>query len=191
MVFLVVCAAAVALGLLLGGRLSTLAGLRLRAVWLFYVAVGLQIVAFPSGVLPWSMGDVAARILWVASYACLGAAVAGNYRLRGALVVALGMLMNLEAIIANRGHMPALPYALRAAGIDGHLHNNSIAAAHPHLAWLVDRWVVPGWIPLGNVFSAGDVVIALGAFVLVLGAMGAQPLAFRSMRLREPGAIGA
>lgn len=171
MVFLVVTAAAVALGLLLGGRLSAIAEVNVRAIWLFYVAILIQIVAFPSGVLPWSIGDGTARVLWLVSYACLGAAAVANRRLRGAPVVALGMLLNLAAIVANNGRMPALPHALREAGIYSRLHNNSIAEADPNLSWLVDRWATPTWVPLGNVYSIGDVILAVGAFVLVLSAM--------------------
>lgn len=171
MVFLVVIAAAVALGLLLGGRLGAMAEVNVRAIWLFYLAILIQIIAFPSGVLPWSIDDGAARVLWLASYACLGAAAVANRRLAGAPVVALGMLLNLVAIVANKGHMPGLPHALREAGINSQLHNNSIAMADPNLSWLVDRWATPTWIPLGNVYSIGDVVLAVGAFVLVLSAM--------------------
>jgi Family of unknown function (DUF5317) len=74
-------------------------------------------------------------------------------------------------VVANAGHMPALPQALSDAGIHSRLHNNSVALTHPHLGWLVDRWATPAWIPLGNVYSVGDVVLALGAVVLVLSAM--------------------
>jgi hypothetical protein len=183
MVFLLVTAAALLLGLLLGGRLSALADLRLRAVWLFYIAIALQIVAFPSGVLPWHMGDVPARVLWLISYACVGAAALLNRRVAGAPVVALGMLLNLAAIVANGGHMPALPGAHEAAGIHSRLYNNSIADADPHLAWLVDRWAAPGWIPLGNVYSVGDLVLAVGTFAVVLSAM--------NVRVRLPRAARA
>ena len=44
----------------------------------------------------------------------------------------------------------------------------------PTLPWLVDRWAAPDWIPLANVFSVGDVVIALGAVVIVLAGMGVR-----------------
>ena len=50
-------------------------------------------------------------------------------------------------------------------------HNNSIEVVRPHLAPLVDRWAVPHWIPLGNVFSVGDVLIAIGIAVAVVVAM--------------------
>jgi Family of unknown function (DUF5317) len=171
MVFLLVLAAAVALGLSLGGRLRSLAKLELRAVWLFFAAIALQLAAFPSGVLPWSTGDDAARALWVASYGCLIAGALVNLRVRGVPIVATGMLLNFAAIVANGGHMPALPGAAAATGLDGGVHNNSVTSGEPALGWLVDRWAAPDWAPLANVFSVGDVVLALGAFAVVLSGM--------------------
>ena len=56
--------------------------------------------------------------------------------------------------------MPVRGAALRAAGTDYEVHNNSIQLAKPHLAALVDRWAAPHWVPLANVYSVGDVLIA-------------------------------
>jgi hypothetical protein len=171
MVFLVVLAAAVALGLALGGRLRSLATIELRAVWLFFAAIALQLAAFPSGVLPWSTGDAAARALWIASYGCLIVGALVNLRVRGVPVVAAGMLLNFTAIVANGGHMPALPDAAAATGLETGINNNSVTTGEPALAWLVDRWAAPDWVPLANVYSVGDVVLALGAFAVVLSGM--------------------
>jgi hypothetical protein len=163
------------LGLALGGRIAALAAMRIRAVWLFYVAIGLQVAGFPSGVLPWSIGDSLATGLWLASYAVLIVAALVNLRLAGAGIVALGMLSNLAAVMANGGHMPARASALRAAGVLYRgVHNNSAVASHPSLPWLIDRWPVPAWIPMGNVCSVGDVLIAVGAVVLVCAGMGVR-----------------
>ena len=52
---------------------------------------------------------------------------------------------------------------------------NSTALADPALPWLVDRWAAPSWIPLANGFSVGDVLIAVGAVVIVLAGMGVRP----------------
>jgi hypothetical protein len=175
MVLVLAVAVGLVLGRLLGGRVAALADLRLRGVWLFYVAVGLQVLGYPSGVLPWSVGDSVATGLWVLSYGFLIAAVALNVRLTGAAIVGLGMLCNLAAVLANGGHMPARATALRAAGVTYHgVHNNSAVALHPHLAWLIDRWPVPAWIPMGNVYSVGDVLIAAGGVVLVCAGMGVR-----------------
>jgi len=164
--------AALLVGLVLGGRVSRLAELPLRAHWLFFAAIALQVVAFPFGFLPWRTGDTAASLLWLASYALLVAAAVVNRRIAGVPVVAGGLGMNVAAVAANGGTMPVLPEAMQAAGDDYLTQANSTAAAEPNLPWLVDRWAAPDWIPLANVFSVGDVLIAAGAVVIVLAAMG-------------------
>ena len=167
---------AVGAGLVLGGRLGALAELSLRAPWLFLAAIALQLVAFPTAFLPWSTEETLASVLWVVSYGLLVVAAVLNRRVTGVPVVALGMGLNLVAILANHGTMPVSYGAMRAAGRSEAVHANSTASSDPTLPWLVDRWAAPDWIPLANVFSVGDVVIALGAFVLVLSAMGVRPL---------------
>ena len=51
----------VVVGLLLGGSLSALADLQLRGLPLFGVAITLQVLAYPSGVLPWHVADTVAN----------------------------------------------------------------------------------------------------------------------------------
>jgi hypothetical protein len=75
--------------------------------------------------------------------------------------------------------MPALPSAMRDSGLNfSGVHNNSVREASPNLAWFVDRWAAPTWMPFGNIFSVGDVLIAVGAIVVIAAAMGAR-LPFR------------
>lgn len=155
---------------LLGGTWRALGRLRLAAVPCFYAAIALQIAAFPAERLPWRTPDRVAVWLWLASYALFAAGLARNARIPGVPLVALGLVSNVVAVVANGGHMPALPGALRAAGLDFAQSRNSVVAVHPHVAALVDRWAVPGWIPWGNVFSVGDVAIALGGLVFGLAA---------------------
>jgi hypothetical protein len=161
----------IAVGLICGGRFSALAGIKLRRIGLVYAALGLQVVAFPSGRLPWSTPDSAARILWLCSYALLLAFVVTNRSLRGIPVIAAGMACNLVAVLANGGLMPARPEAVRAAGLVYKLQNNSVTTGHAHLGWLVDRWAAPQWLPLANVYSVGDILIAAGTIATVVLAM--------------------
>jgi hypothetical protein len=163
---------ALVLGTVAGGRPSRLAELHLRAWWLLLAAVGVQLVAFPVGVLPWTTAPRVASALWVASYALLVVVAVLNARVPGVAIVAVGMALNIAAVLANGGTMPVLPRAMLAAGDHYATFANSTAAAHPNLPWLVDRWAAPGWIPFANVFSVGDLVIAAGTMVLVLAAMG-------------------
>lgn len=153
---------------LLGGRWSLLGRVQLRALPLFYVAIALQIVAFPARRLPWRTPDRIAIVLWLVSYGLFAVALLRNLRVPGVPLVAAGLVSNVAAIVSNGGHMPALPSALRAAGLHFEQSRNSARLAHPHLGLLVDRWAVPGWVPWGNVFSVGDVLIAAGGVVFVL-----------------------
>jgi len=171
-----------ALAPLLGGRWGRLADAQLRGVGLFYLAIALQLVAFPVSALPWRTPDRAAIMLWLVSYGLFALGAACNLRVSGVPLVVAGMLSNIAAIVANGGHMPALPSALRAAGLHFTKSRNSAALDAPHLAWLVDRWAAPDWVPLANVYSAGDVLIAVGGFAFALFATGA----LQGLRPRAP-----
>jgi hypothetical protein len=155
---------------LLGGRWSLLGRVRLSRPGIFYAAIALQLAAFPVKHMPWRTPDRIAVALWLLSYALFAAGLLWNVRVPGVPLVAAGLVMNVAAIVSNGGHMPALPSALRGAGLVFAKSRNSEQMASPHLAWLVDRWAAPGWVPWGNVFSAGDVLIAAGGLVFVLAA---------------------
>lgn len=174
---------------LLGGRWSRLAKLRLRAVWLFYVAIVMQLVAFPVKVMPWHTSDRIGVVLWLISYGLFAVAIAANFRISGIPLIAAGLASNLLAITTNGGHMPALPSALRAAGMHfaTGTNRNSAVLHSPHLAWLVDRWAAPSWVPWANVFSVGDVLIMAGGLLFALGATGAlrRPRLPRRRQSRE------
>lgn len=173
-------AAGLLLAPLLGGRLSALGELRLRALPLFYIGLALQLIAFPFHEFPWRTSDRVGIVLWLISYGVFIVACSFNARIPGVPLVATGMLLNLLAICSNGGHMPALPSALRGAGMHFTQSRNSISAPSPHFAWLVDRWAAPSWVPWGNVFSVGDVFIMIGGVVFAFGAMQALP----KLRLR-------
>ncbi len=171
MVFLNFALVGLVVGKLAGGRLGALADTRIAGKQLVFAALGLQVIAFPFDFLPWTTPTSVARIVWLVSFALLVVMLVLNRTLRGAVVVAAGLTCNLVAVVANHGLMPVRLEALRASGTDYHVHNNSIQLGHPNLAWLIDRWGAPHWLPLANVFSVGDVLIAVGTVVAIAGAM--------------------
>ena len=171
MVFLDVAVVGLVVGRLLGGRVRALADTKIVATWLVFIAIGLQMIAFPWSFLPWTTPSTVARAIWLVSFALLVVMLVLNRALRGAMVVAAGLVCNLVAVVANHGLMPVLPQALRTAGDHYHVHNNSIQVVQPHLGFLVDRWSAPDWLPLANVFSVGDVLIAIGTIVAIAAAM--------------------
>jgi hypothetical protein len=189
MVLLLPVAIGFVLGLALGGRPGRLAELKLRSVSLLAVAFGLQVIAFPWSFLPWSTAEDVATALWLGTYALLALVAIRNRHVRGFGLLALGMLCNLTAIVANGGHMPALPNAMIDAGVayDG-VHLNSIGDPDPNLPWLVDRWGAPEWVPWANVYSIGDVLLAAGAIIVIVAGMGVRlPWLDRLPRPGRPG----
>ena len=172
--FLAVCLlASLASVAVVGGRLDALADLRFRQPWLLGVAFGLQLLVIsvaPAGDAWWH------QTLHLASYAIGGAFVVRNRQVPFLWLIGAGGLMNLAAIAANGGVMPARPAALAAAGLaSGPGFANSAPLAHPRLAFLGDVFAIPDAVPLANVFSLGDVCIAVGALVLLHRVCGARP----------------
>jgi len=147
-----------------GGRLGALAELRFRYAWALFGALGVQVVIV--SVIPDAHGPFhgAAHI---GSYLLAGLFVVGNWRLPGMWLIALGGAMNLAAIAANGGVIPASPAALVTAGraVSQAGFRNSAPLADPNLAFLGDIFALPPPFPFHNVFSVGDLCIALGAAV--------------------------
>jgi hypothetical protein len=159
---------------LAGGTFTALSQLPLRAVWLVVAALGTQILTISVLVHPPHWLAAALHLL---SYLLAGAFLWQNRRLRGLPVAALGGGLNLLAISANAGTMPASPVALRTAGIvasEDHFAN-STAVDDARLLWLGDVFAVPDSAgPLANVFSIGDLVLILGAVWLLHAAAGCK-----------------
>ena len=164
MLFGIVLALALTSVPLAGGRLTALADVRLRAVWLVLAAIVLQtaIITVVPGGSPWLH-----RTVHVASYVLLAVFLVVNRRFPYVWLVALGGALNVLAIVANGGVMPASARALEGAGMRPELSGftNSTALSHPHLLPLGDVFWAPAWMPGANVFSVGDVLILLGAFL--------------------------
>jgi hypothetical protein len=159
-----------AVGTLMGGRLAGLAELRIAWPWLIVAALFVQLVLFA--------GPVADRIgplgppIYVASTALGIIAVFRNRAIPGMLVIGLGAGLNLAAIVANGGYMPAGAAALAAAGAGpASGYSNSAPLAHPALAPLTDIFALPAGLPLANVFSLGDVIVGIGVALVIISAM--------------------
>jgi hypothetical protein len=158
------------IGLLVGGRLSGLA--RLEFEWAPLIALGMAIqLALFSDPIASSIGSAGPPI-YVGSSLLVLAAVCRNWSITGLPIVALGAASNLAAIVANGGYMPASAGALAAQGRDApSVYSNSTYLADPALAPLTDIFAMPTWIPLANVFSIGDILIAVGIGLAIVAAM--------------------
>jgi hypothetical protein len=160
---------------LAGGRLGRLEQVRIRWVGLAAVAFGVQVLIVV--VVP--EGDTAVhRIVHLLTYAAAGAVLLRNLDLRFLWIVGLGGLLNLIAIAANGGVMPASRGALETAGlsVQSGAFANSDYVDSAHVAFLGDVFAIPAGWPGANVFSVGDVVMLVGLFLAVHAAAGSRLL---------------
>ena len=104
-----------------------------------------------------------------------------NRRLTGIQILGLGVMCNLLVIAVNGGFMPITPQTLTRIN-PGSLPSQWLAGLHygyskdiillreqTRLEMLSDMWVIPPPFPWPTAFSVGDVLIALGIMVLLLG----------------------
>ena len=164
---------------LAGGRLSRLADIRPRAVWAVLLAAAIQVAITQDA----GGSHALHAALHVSSYVLDAYFLFANRRLVGVPVVALGAALNVLAITANGGVMPASATALRISGIAARPgFDNSAVLAHSNLAFLGDIIPVPGPWPIGNVLSIGDLIIFVGAFLVLHVACGSRLSGLRPRR---------
>jgi hypothetical protein len=195
--FVMIVAAGVIAGRLMGGRLWGLATLRLRAVWLVWLPVAVSLLAsLPWVEAPW--GPV--RPLVLQANAAVGAFLLVNTLLQRAglrialVLMAFGWLLNWVVVLANGG-MPVPRELLEGSAPTAGLYE--LAGMHlvPHvpispstaLSWLGD--VVR--VRVSNVvipFSLGDGMLAVGTILLIALAMRA-PSTKPSPVSRDPGVL--
>ncbi|HEX2088379.1 MAG TPA: DUF5317 family protein, partial [Actinomycetota bacterium] len=173
MLLLLVVFLGVAMVPLARGRFLGLAQLRFQRSWLLLVALLLQLAI----TLVFEGSRTAAHyVAHIASYGFIVAFIVVNRGIPGIWLVGVGTMMNVVVIAANGGVMPASPEALAAAGLPTSpgRFENSAAVAAPTLSFLGDIFAVPESWPLSNVFSPGDVCIAIGAIVVIHRATGSR-----------------
>jgi Family of unknown function (DUF5317) len=163
------------IGLLIGGRPAGLASIDFKWAPLAIAGFAIQIALF-SGPVADEISETMGSVIYVASTAIVFVVVLRNVRVTGLPVVALGAASNLAAIVANGGHMPTTIGASIAAGrppLEG--FSNSAIVENAALAPLTDIFAMPKGLPLSNVFSIGDVLIAVGITVAIAVAMRRRP----------------
>jgi hypothetical protein len=160
--------AGVVVGVLRGGSLENINRVRFRLPWLVFLGLALQIGAdAAAATYPGIQKGVAGPLVLAISYGLVGTFVVLNFRFPGAILIGLGLLLNLSVILAN-GAMPVSLWAARVSGsrVAPHLQNSvkhRVKGPGTRLGFLGDIIPVP---PLGIV-SAGDVVLGAGVFLLV------------------------
>jgi hypothetical protein len=162
--------AGLVIGLLTGGSATRLGELRFRWAPLIVLGMAAQVLLFSTPVGDASGG--AAPVAYVASNVAVLAVVFRNLAIPGLGLVLVGGSSNLLAVVANGGYMPAGAAAVAAldrSRPEG--YSNSRVADAVILGPLTDLFAMPGWVPLANVFSVGDVLIGIGSVIAVVATM--------------------
>jgi hypothetical protein len=167
-------AAGLVIGRLAGGRLGSLAHVRFAWWPLALAGLGVQLVLFADPVEQ-HVGSEGPAI-YVASTLVVLAVLLRNIALPGLAIIAVGAVLNLIPVIANGGAMPSAPEAwLALNGVAAlpvsHFSNSVLIGPDTLFPFLGDIFVWPRPLPLANVFSIGDAVIAVGAVVFLVVAM--------------------
>jgi len=166
----IVILVALAIAVLRGGRLVNLGDIELRAWWLLFVALGLQLGTRLLPDASWSSWFGVAMVLF--SYVLLMIMVVLNRSKPGMWIAGLGVLMNFIVIAANGG-MPVLAGAAEvASGFTvaepdvSETFKHVVLDASSRLTFFAD--VIPLRVGgFGEVISLGDVFLALGLGVFL------------------------
>jgi hypothetical protein len=163
-------AAVVAVVVIRRRSLRPLLGLRLRSVWLIWLAALLQFVRtrdlhWVGGMLTWRNGVVPVVTMWLLGVAFVVVnlrAVPPRARI-GAWVLAAGFSLNTLVMVVN-GAMPFATASARWAGfsaeaIGAPAYGHAPIVADTELAAFADVIPVPG---LGAVVSIGDLLMVVG-----------------------------
>ena len=182
--------ASLAIAVLRGGRLVNLGDIELRAWWLLFLALGLQIGTRWLPDRPWS--EWLGVVMVLVSFALLMVMVLLNRTKPGMWIVGLGVLMNFVVIAVNGG-MPVLAGAAEvASGFT--VSQPDLTGSFKHV--LLDETsrltffsdVIPiRLVRIGEVISLGDVFLALGLGIFLEHELRRPRRYFKRGAQAEPG----
>ena len=166
---------AVILGILIGyitkGNLKNIIQRPLFWTGLVFAAFAIQLVIFSNIPFVLTLPKAIIIVLHYVSYICLLIFVVRNYKNLGICVIGIGIFLNALVIFLNGGHMPtivenllntSIGQSIDLVGQGDAVHNSAKMTSDTLLPFLGDIFYMPSWIPLSNVFSIGDIIIAVG-----------------------------
>lgn len=179
MILIALCLALLIGLVVVGGRVSNLAHVKVKWAWLAPLAFLMQayLIFFPADT---AGGLISARsLLLTISHILLFVVVWQNRDLGGVKLIGLGLLLNFLVMVVNGGFMPITPDALVRIGYDGNVAQmetgyivgrtkNVVAEPGDAGLWfLSDIMVIPRPFPIPAALSIGDVLIVLGVFLFL------------------------
>jgi hypothetical protein len=200
----VVLLPAVGIGLLIGfltrGSLAGFNLARFRLLPLLLLAVFIQVLIFTPILGETDFVQRTGQYIYMATILLTLVVFYKNLHIPGLVVILIGALLNAVVIFANGGYMPTKAELLDEAGrlekvqqsedavASGErlTHTNSVIAEDgTRLLILGDIFALPESVPLSNVYSIGDIFVAVGAGATTARTMHLRPATTARRRNRE------
>lgn len=167
-------------GLVRKGRIANLGRIPFRGAYAFTIPLALFAVAT---ILTYHTRNedlirVVVRTMNILLYVVLLGLVALNLHIREMKLIGVGAFLNFLALTANGGAMPVSRWAAKTAGMLDYLQRTD-TARHIVTTDGARLWPLTDLIPiptarLATVLSIGDVILAIGIFLLIQRFMFAQ-----------------
>ena len=165
--------------LLRGGKLRGLADLPLRRIELIVLAFLIQFSLAWGGERGFVFFSKWGDYLYIGSYILLLIAIWYNRHIKEMIIFGIGVSVNFLVILANGGQMPVSINALKRAGMMDVLPllKSKTYVLHgllnegTRLKFLADIIPLPPPYPRPRVLSVGDIIMALGIFLLIQHSM--------------------
>jgi len=163
------------IGFLRGGKLRELADLPFKKVGLVIAAFLIQYILVFGGERGFSLFSNFGIYLHIFSYILLLVAIWYSRNIRGMKIIGVGALINFIVILFNGGRMPVSTDALTKAGLTDTLPLlkskayaiHTVLTQSSKLKLLCDVIVLPPPYPRPRVLNVGDIIMAIGVFILI------------------------
>ncbi|HHV99420.1 MAG TPA: DUF5317 domain-containing protein [Clostridiaceae bacterium] len=177
MLYILTVCLGIIIGLIMKGRISNLAEIKIKKVWLIILAFLIQAVARIIGAKGIQMPAESAIVIQLAVFLLMAACFWFNRYYSGMVFIGIGYLMNTVVMAANGGRMPVSEKVLAATSISHFIDNIKTGKDIKHvimnsgtkMKFLADIIPIPGFLgSMMQVVSIGDLVILVGIFILTV-----------------------
>lgn len=163
-------------GIIRGGKFKRLSTSLLRLSWVIFLAFALQLGIAIMISLGHPFFIQYRMILYVIAYLLLFIALFFNMQFKCMWLIMIGAIANFAAIMLNGGSMPIDMKLVEANGFQNMLKSIKMGAlpqyiplekTGKYIGYLGKRLSMPDLYPIKQIFSIGDLFIALGVFFLI------------------------
>ncbi len=171
--------ASIIIGLLRGGKISRFSKISFKSLWIFILAIVLQIAIILFGMEGTSFIIKYAKELYIASYVLLFIGIILNIKRLPFTIILIGSVLNLFVFVMNSGSIPVSVEGLELAGLEnvaklvkgGDLALYSPLTESTKYAVLGQIITIQQPYPFPQLISIGDVIVALGLFIFIQSIM--------------------